>query len=100
MSEDITVFIRSTNQLEDWLNTAERKIKEFKGVGTHPDEIDQQSEELSVILNAHHNLNFNYIRVNIIFQNFVINIAEQGELVSNVVKISRQLCANTSGNAR
>lgn len=48
LAEDIELFLESTNQLAEWLDEAEKGIARFGEVGIHPDELDQQSEELSV----------------------------------------------------
>lgn len=48
LAEDISSFIQNTNQLAKWLDSAEKEIEKFGQISSVPEELVEQSEELTV----------------------------------------------------
>lgn len=48
LAEDISSFIQNTNQLSKWLDSAEKEIEKFGQISSIPEELVEQSEELTV----------------------------------------------------
>ncbi|KAL3114470.1 hypothetical protein niasHT_019974 [Heterodera trifolii] len=76
LAEDIAQFLQSTEQLLNWLKEVEDEMHKFDDPSTEPEELGRQSDELATL---------------------VASIADQGQLVTQVVEISQELCAHTSG---
>ncbi|KAI3410026.1 hypothetical protein GPALN_006390 [Globodera pallida] len=76
LAEDIAQFLQSTQQLLNWLKEMEEEMHKFDDPSTEPEELGAQSDELATLVAA---------------------VADQGQLVTQVVEISQELCAHTSG---
>lgn len=48
LAEDITSFLKNTNLLSEWLDSAEQEIEKFEQISVQPEELIEQSEELTV----------------------------------------------------
>lgn len=48
LAEDITSFLNNTNLLTEWLDSAELEIEKFEQISVQPEELMEQSEELTV----------------------------------------------------
>lgn len=49
LAEDISSFLINTNLLAEWLDSAEQEIEKFEQISVQPEELIEQSEELTVI---------------------------------------------------
>lgn len=51
LAEDITQFFNNANQLTEWLDVAEQEFEKLGQISTFPDELEAQSEALTVYAN-------------------------------------------------